>query len=476
MARKTSSSGLTKNIPAVSADTTKDQQIDGVLSGVAWDAGGFLPNGTLSFSFPDSGADYGKSYGTGEHRKNFGSFTGEEQLAFYNVLANFGSVTTANAAVSGIGYISAVTPLNFVEFGEGSGDDTDKDALLRFGKTDMNSAEAWAYYPSASPTGGDAWFSNQYMDFSNLRIGSEDYTVLLHEIGHSLGLKHSFEKSAYGVVPIDSLSYTVMSYSSYENGSSWEGGTAFDFPQTLMMYDIAALQFMYGANWNANADDTTYTWSANNNTLSIKELEDGSLTLRSFDPEGDKIYQTLWDGNGVDTYNFADYTTNLLVDLRPGHWVQTDVVNNFQTADIDDAFGDRLAPGNIANALMVNQDARSLIENAIGGDGRDKFIANQAANIFTGDGSADSLRDQDIFQWLQMTDLLNTSLLNDWDSIRDFEVGFDHIDVSAIEIIDETHSTYSNGYLKLADSDNHIVAEIQVTVIGGGGFSQDWFV
>ena len=229
MARKTSSPGVTKNVPAVSPDTTKDQEIDGVLSGVAWDTGaGSLLNGTLSlsFSFPDNSTDYGKSYGSDEHRKNFGSFTGDEQLAFYNVLANIGSVTTANTATAlDISYISAVTTLNFVEYGEVPGDDTDKSALLRFGKTDMNSAEAWAYYPSSSPTGGDAWFSNQYIDFTNLEIGSYDYTVLLHELGHSLGLKHSFEKTSYGIVPNNSLPYTVMSYSSYDTGSTWEGGT-----------------------------------------------------------------------------------------------------------------------------------------------------------------------------------------------------------------------------------------------------------
>ena len=133
-------------------------------------------------------------------------------------------------------------------------------------------------------------------------------------------------------------------------GAPGRAAPLFDFPQTLMMYDIAALQLMYGANWGANAGNTTYTWSPDNNKLTIK---DGALATRYFDPEGDKIYQTLWDGDGVDTYNFAAYTTNLVVDLRPGQWVQTDAANNFQTADIDGDLGNRLAPGNIANALTV---------------------------------------------------------------------------------------------------------------------------
>ena len=90
--------------------------------------------------------------------------------------------------------------------------------------------------------------------------GSYTYTVLMHELGHSLGLKHSFEKSGFGAVPRDSLEYTVMSYSSYEGATSWYAPDG-DFPQTLMMYDIAALQHMYGANYGTNAGNTTYQWN-----------------------------------------------------------------------------------------------------------------------------------------------------------------------------------------------------------------------
>jgi serralysin len=189
VARKPSTPSSTKNVSAVSGNSSKNQDIDGVLSGVAWntDPGSSL-NGTLSFSFPDASTDYGKAYGSSEHRKNFGSFlTPDEQLAFYNVLAGLGGVTTDHTAnLSRSQYLSTVTTLTFTEFGERAGDNTDKDALLRFGKTDMNNVEAWAYYPSSRAEGGDAWFSNQYMNFGDMQIGTYDYTVLLHETGQPL--------------------------------------------------------------------------------------------------------------------------------------------------------------------------------------------------------------------------------------------------------------------------------------------------
>ena len=50
--------------------------------------------------------------------------------------------------------------------------------------------------------------------------------------------------------------YSVISYSSYEGAKTWYALDG-DFPQILMMYDIAALQYMYGANLDNGGDQNT---------------------------------------------------------------------------------------------------------------------------------------------------------------------------------------------------------------------------
>lgn len=49
---------------------TNNPNVDGLLTGVRWDAP------SLSYSFPTSGSIYGKSYGWGEAQDNFEALNG----------------------------------------------------------------------------------------------------------------------------------------------------------------------------------------------------------------------------------------------------------------------------------------------------------------------------------------------------------------------------------------------------------------
>jgi serralysin len=121
---------------------------------------------------------------------------------------------------------SYLSGLNLVQ-NTGTSDST---ADIRIAKTVTTGADAWAYYP-ATGRGGDAWFNRNdsgatfggkggmNWDPAHLTPGDYTYTVLMHEFGHSLGLKHSFESGGVaGAVPhaFDSLEYTVMSYDAYQ--------------------------------------------------------------------------------------------------------------------------------------------------------------------------------------------------------------------------------------------------------------------
>ena len=153
-------------------------------------------------------------------------------------------------------------------------------------------------------------------------------------------------------------------------------------PQTYMIDDIAALQYMYGANFNTNAGNTVYSWSPTTGEMFIGGVGQGAASAN-------KVYEAIWDGGGTDTYNLSNYTTNLHLDLRPGEW---STFSTAQLADLDvGAPGVHLARGEVANAFLYHNDPRSLIENAIGGSGSDILIGNQANNVLLGGPGQDTL-------------------------------------------------------------------------------------
>jgi len=74
-----------------------------------------------------------------------------------------------------------------------------------------------------------------------------------------MGLKHGHvTQSGHGVtfptLPADhdSYEYSVMTYQQFPDDSPSDGDSAPDHPTTYMQDDIAALQYMYGANYSFN--------------------------------------------------------------------------------------------------------------------------------------------------------------------------------------------------------------------------------
>jgi hypothetical protein len=145
--------------------------------GTKW--GGRYGDGVvLDYSFP-SGADTRTSpgYGTQNEWSNWSAFTASER----------------DAARRALGAWDAVANVDFVE----NVDNTTKVGELRFAMTGNGSGGGHAYQPFNSPEAGDVWMrlGSWHKDGRNTAIqpGSYDYQALLHEIGHALGLDHSFE-------------------------------------------------------------------------------------------------------------------------------------------------------------------------------------------------------------------------------------------------------------------------------------------
>ncbi len=351
-----------------------DQGVDGLIRGLVWD------QTALTYSFPDSASDYETNYSSKNEPNTFGAL----------------NTTQENAAHYSVAQYAAISGLTFEYWGDDAGED-DGDADLRFAESSAPST-AWGYYPSNSYVGGDTWYNPD--NYNSPNVGTYAYHTFLHEVGHALGLKHGHETSGPGAVPdaYNSMEYTVMTYYSYI-GTTANGYTnaSDSYSQSLMMLDIAAIQRMYGANFSENAGNTTYTFSTTTGEMFV----DGVSVIAStgLTQSGNKIFRTIWDGNGVDTYDLSNYTTDLAIDLAPGEYVDLDVGGNFQRADLGNWYDPSnpftYARGHIFNALQYEGDARSLIENANGGSGNDEFFGNAADNVFDGNAGNDTFHGSD---------------------------------------------------------------------------------
>jgi serralysin len=335
-----------------SVTPSSDSYVSGLLGNYKW------ASGNLTYSFPTTSSEYSVGYGSDEPLNNFEALNATQQGVARAAFANFAAVAN-------------------VTFTELTGSNA-ANATLRLAESDAPGT-AWAYMPHTAAEGGDTWFNNSDGYYDNPRQGNYAYTTFLHEIGHSLGLEHPHENG----MPADgdSMEYSVMSYRPYV-GAPLIGYTneSWGFAQSLMMYDIAAIQHLYGANFTTNSGNTSYSWSPTTGQMSINGVGQGV-------PGGNKIFQTVWDGGGTDTYDFSSYTTDLSIDLRPGQWSTT---SSAQLARLH-WDGSQIAEGNIANALQYNGDVRSLIENALGGSGADTITGNTANNTLYGKGGNDRL-------------------------------------------------------------------------------------
>jgi len=327
----------------------------------------FWNTNELTFSFPATRSDYESNY----YDTNAANSVGE--------LNN----TQKNAARDALDQYAAISNLTFTELTGSQTGDSD----LRLAESSAPST-AYAYYPSSNPVGGDVFFNQTSYDTPV--IGNYAYATMLHELGHAMGLKHGHEANGPGAVPLelDSMEFTVMTYRSWV-GKPLNYGYAnetWGFAQSLMMLDIAAIQRMYGADFNTNSDDTVYTFSTLSGEIFVNGVGAGT-------PGGNRVFLTIWDGDGEDTYDFSNYSTDLLIDLMPGSYVDLDSGGNFQRAMLDFGYNGNpvtYARGHVFNALQYDGDDRSLIENAKGGSGDDIFWGNDGKNFLQG-GSGDDV-------------------------------------------------------------------------------------
>lgn len=287
--------------------------------------------------------------------------------------------------------------------------DTDTHILIA-GSSEPSTA--WAYGPGLQPANGDIWVNvdatrgssnnllfDKLVNTTSTYIGSYEYLVGMHEVGHSLGLKHPHDVSSNSTtlsLEFDSLEFTVMSYRSYV-GDEVAGSYSVEswgYPQSLMMIDIAAIQSLYGADYSVESGDTVYRIDEATGEMTVDGVSLGM-------PGGNRVLRTIWDGDGFDTLDLGNYTTDLLINLNAGAGSDLDVGGNSQRSNLGkDAYdldGDGItnervyATYHLYMSLLHQSDTRSLLEAAYGGSGNDTLIGNEVANLLGGGLGIDTL-------------------------------------------------------------------------------------
>lgn len=235
---------------------------------------------------------------------------------------------------------------------------------------------------------GNGWLSTPVF------FGTDQFTTIMHEMGHGFGLKHGHDARFNGKLSADrdDVEFSIMTYAAYIGAdvSTALAAHVGSSPQSFMMYDIAALQAYYGANFDAVGSTRTYTWD---NTTG-QQYVNGAVAANTGTTATGKIFSTVWTQGATTTYDLSNFDGDQIDDLRAGQWL------NFSRAQIADLNSDaapgtsaynNLANGNIYNSLLYNGDTRSLIHNLVTGAGNDQIMGNELDNILTANGGNDFL-------------------------------------------------------------------------------------
>lgn len=351
-----SPSGFSSVLPI---STTGFVRIDALLTSYRW------ASPTITYSYAEHGSQFSTSSTTGY---GLSSSIAEPWVDWFDPL----SASDRSYFPLALQKWANVANISFVQTLETSTNVGDIRAAYTYLASNSDKV-AWAYFPFPAAKAGDIWFNAlSTAGLTVWTLGSYAYFSVLHELGHALGLKHPFlgesDPPNTPVLPSseDTQSYTIMSYTAKAGVA---GSTFSYYPTTPMLFDIAAIQYVYGPNYSYNSGDTNYTYS-------------GFSTY----------HETIWDGGGNDTITVTG-SLSASIDLRSGF-----------ASSIGQPVYARSSSGAILNQVYNVWNAYgTLIENAVGGSGADTITGNSANNQFTGSGGNDTIDGGDGFDTANYT-------------------------------------------------------------------------
>jgi Ca2+-binding RTX toxin-like protein len=279
--------------------------------------------------------------------------------------AAFAAALQEWANVANVSFVESATPYT------GSGSTAGYDWIETLGTLDEGVLGEHSL-PAEGTGGGTFNLDSGFFDGSNVAFGGLGFSTFVHETGHGIGLVHphpegiggpwdtafpgvseAFDTGDYG---LNQGPFTVMTYNSgYEEVGYPLDGT-FGYEAGPGAFDIAALQYLYGANTSYHTGGDTYSLPG------VNAVGTG--------------WTTIWDAAGTDTLSAAGSALDAYVDLRAATLQHAPGGGGFVSRH-----GGVLGGYTIANGVVI--------ENATGGDGDDVLVGNSASNVLNGGNGFD---------------------------------------------------------------------------------------
>ena len=304
-------------------------------------------------------------------------------------------ISQGELAIQGWGDVANI---NFVRIGAGlSGEGAYADsAAILFSNysTGVSGASAFAMFPgsmSPSSSSGDIWVNSTFGYNQSPTVGNYGGQVLIHELGHAIGLAHPSEYNAGDGATVtyaanasyfeDSRQYSVMSYF---NEFATGGNFGVIYSAAPLLDDIAAAQLEYGANNSTRTGDTVYGF--NSNAERPWFIASSGST---------KLVFAVWDAGGNDTFDFSGYANNQIIDVRQGFFSNVGgLVGNVavaQGANIENVKSGSGSDSITGNALANNLQAGPGADTVSGGAGADTIDGGSGQSYLRGDDGNDSI-------------------------------------------------------------------------------------
>ena len=261
---------------------------------------------------------------------------------------------------------------------------------------------------------GDMFFNQTRMRDTTIHASDEKpsyHTLLLHEIGHAIGLKHPFEGSPQLREERDDGRFTVMSYTYTTSVDS------------IGPLDIAAARFLYGpssktltAFWAEGAEQLVQKGGRWKDDLSGSHLDDrlvgraGGDTLRGY--AGDDVAA---GGKGRDRIDLGSGD-----DIARGGGGADFIVLGSGDDRANGGKGDDELQGGAGNDTLIGGAGRDTIS---GGPGSDLLAGGTGADLFLFDPN------RELYEYGDPDDLSLSDFTVSLDRIVDFNPAEDRIEI-----------------------------------------------